>query len=158
MRMYSKDNCSTTTQRRITPIVSKQPVSLNDSCDSTHLPIIQHLKDTIFPEALRKYPPLPFLDRTCTADYRLPGSNVIIEKGVPVYIPLFGLQNDEKYFSEPDKYIPERHQSNVNADHLVFASFGYGPRNCIGEYPTTYNDTSVFLISNEQFKYTFQKY
>lgn len=84
-------------------------------------------------ETLRKYPVLPFLDRRCNADYKIPGSNLVIEKGIPVYIPLFGLHYDEKHFPDPEKYIPERFAQNVNADKLIHFPFGYGPRICIGE-------------------------
>lgn len=34
-----------------------------------------------FPETLRKYPVVPVLNRTCMKDYKIPGSNKIIEKG-----------------------------------------------------------------------------
>lgn len=57
----------------------------------------------------------------------------MIEKGIPVYIPVFGLHYDEKHFPEPEKYIPERFLENVNIDKLIHFPFGYGPRMCIGE-------------------------
>lgn len=81
---------------------------------------------------MRKYPPLPFLDRKCLEDYKIPGTDIIIEKDTPVYIPLLGLQNDEKYFPEPEKFIPERHQENPNGPGLLHIPFGSGPRACIG--------------------------
>ncbi|KAJ8951056.1 hypothetical protein NQ318_003752 [Aromia moschata] len=37
--------------------------------------------DMCFMESLRMFPPLPFLDRRCVADYRIPGTDVIIDKG-----------------------------------------------------------------------------
>ncbi|KAF2887071.1 hypothetical protein ILUMI_19102, partial [Ignelater luminosus] len=86
-------------------------------------------------ETLRKYPVLPFLDRLCIQDYKVPGSDLVIEKGTPVYIPMFGLHYDPEYFPDPDKYDPERF-SDENKNHLpgyTYIPFGEGPRACIGE-------------------------
>ncbi|XP_018561044.1 cytochrome P450 6k1-like isoform X1 [Anoplophora glabripennis] len=86
-------------------------------------------------EALRKYPVLPFLDRRCNEDYKVPGTDLTIEKGMPVYIPLMALHYDEHYFPEPEKYDPERFsESNKhNVNGLYYMPFGEGPRICIGE-------------------------
>ncbi|CAH2013293.1 unnamed protein product [Acanthoscelides obtectus] len=87
-------------------------------------------------ETLRMYPVLPFLDRRCNAEYKLPNSDLVVEKGLPVYIPMFGLHFDEKYFPDPLKYKPERFENGTNVynkDGIVFMPFGEGPRICIGE-------------------------
>lgn len=84
-------------------------------------------------ESLRKYPSLPFLDRICESDYKVPGTDLVIKKGLPVYISLLGIQNDEKYFPNPEKYFPERFKEKVNVDQLVHLPFGFGPRACIGK-------------------------
>ncbi|KAG5898054.1 hypothetical protein JTB14_001761 [Gonioctena quinquepunctata] len=85
-------------------------------------------------ETLRKYPILSFLDRKCNADYELPGTDLVIEKGMPIYIPYMAIQRDEKYFPDPQKYDPERFSGrDHNVDGLVFLPFGAGPRNCLGE-------------------------
>nr|XP_022913663.1 cytochrome P450 6k1-like [Onthophagus taurus] len=86
-------------------------------------------------ETLRKYPVLPFLDRMCNTDYKLPGTDIIIEKGTPVYIPMFGLHYDEKYWNNPQKYDPERFSDEeINKRHqYAYIPFGSGPHNCIGE-------------------------
>nr|XP_023016120.1 cytochrome P450 6k1-like [Leptinotarsa decemlineata] len=85
-------------------------------------------------ETLRKYPVLPFLDRTCNEDYKVPETDFVIEKGTPVFIPIYGLQMDEKYFPSPAKYDPERFSdSKLNENGLIYMPFGDGPRSCIGE-------------------------
>ncbi|KAK4879864.1 hypothetical protein RN001_008010 [Aquatica leii] len=86
-------------------------------------------------ETLRKYPVLPFLDRICMHDYKLPNNDFIIKKGTPVYIPLLGLHYDPKYFSNPETFDPERFSDeNKNSfPSFSYIPFGEGPRNCIGE-------------------------
>ncbi|GJQ85724.1 Cyp6g1 [Trypoxylus dichotomus] len=86
-------------------------------------------------ETLRKYPVLPFLDRVTMMDWKIPGSNITIEKGTPVYIPMFGLHYDAEYFPNPDTFDPERFSEEQINSRPAFAyiPFGSGPRNCIGE-------------------------
>lgn len=86
-------------------------------------------------ETLRKYPVLPFLDRVAVDDYKLPNSDLVIEKGTPVYIPVFGIHYDSEYYPEPEKYDPERFSEENRQKLPTFAHlpFGEGPRNCIGK-------------------------
>jgi len=98
---------------------------------------IQRMKymNMVVCETLRKYPVLPFLDRMCIEDYKIPDSNLVIEKGTPIYIPMFGLHYDEEYFPDPEKYDPERfsEENKSKVPPFVYIPFGEGPRVCIGE-------------------------
>ena len=40
------------------------------------------------------YPPLPFLDREVNRNYQIPDTNIVLEKGTPLYIALEGLHYD----------------------------------------------------------------
>ncbi|KAK0166957.1 hypothetical protein PV327_004421 [Microctonus hyperodae] len=75
-----------------------------------------------------------FLDRVACVDYKVPNSNLIIEKGTPVFIPMMGLHYDPQYFPEPDKYDPERFTENNKKlrKSCVYFPFGEGPHICIG--------------------------
>ncbi|GJQ70003.1 Cyp6g1 [Trypoxylus dichotomus] len=86
-------------------------------------------------ETLRKYPPAPLLLRSCTNDYKIPGSNVTIEKDTSVMIPLMGIHYDPAYFPDPQKFDPQRFsEANLTKIHSCsFLPFGDGPRNCIGK-------------------------
>ncbi|CAG9858086.1 unnamed protein product [Phyllotreta striolata] len=90
--------------------------------------------DMCMKETIRKYPVLPFLDRACTENYKVPGTDVLIEKGTAVIIPMYGFQMDEQYFPDPYKYDPERFREKIDSDKgLIYMPFGEGPRICPGE-------------------------
>uniref|UniRef100_A0A1Q3FK17 Putative cytochrome p450 6d3 n=1 Tax=Culex tarsalis TaxID=7177 RepID=A0A1Q3FK17_CULTA len=89
--------------------------------------------DACVKETLRKYPGLPILNRECTKDFQVPQSKVVIRKGTQVIIPILAYGMDERYFPEPDSYIPERFfEESKNYDDDAYLPFGEGPRNCIG--------------------------
>lgn len=76
------------------------------------------------------------LTRECLTDYKIPGSKTVIPKGTRVLIPLLGLQRDPKYFSNPEKFDPDRF-SDDRKDSITpytYMPFGEGRRACIGKY------------------------
>lgn len=57
-----------------------------------------------------------------------------LKVGDGVWLPCFAIQNDPKYFPNPEKFDPERF-SDENKDKIqpfTYFPFGVGPRNCIG--------------------------
>ncbi|KAK5638185.1 hypothetical protein RI129_012480 [Pyrocoelia pectoralis] len=90
--------------------------------------------DMCVKESLRMHPILGFLDRRCTKTYQIPNTDIVIDKGVPVYVSLYGLHNDPKYFPDPEKYNPERFapENKERLERFAFLPFGEGRRNCIG--------------------------
>ncbi|KAJ8933141.1 hypothetical protein NQ318_003169 [Aromia moschata] len=95
---------------------------------------LKYMKQVI-DEALRKYPPVPFVNRQCVKDYKLPGEDVIVEKGTSVFIPIKGIHYDEEYYENPEVFDPERFtEENKRRRHkFTHLPFGEGPRICIGE-------------------------
>lgn len=87
------------------------------------------------PETLRAHS-IHFLTRTCLKDYRIPGTENIIEEGIQIFIPVMGLHHDEQFYPEPWKFRPERFNEDGSAGknqiNRPYLSFGDGPRNCIG--------------------------
>jgi cytochrome P450 family 6 len=86
-------------------------------------------------ETLRKFPPLPLLDRVAERDYVIPGTDIIIEKGTTVYVPLLGIHMDPEVFPDPEHYDPERfNEENRKARHsFMYLPFGDGPKYCLGK-------------------------
>jgi len=96
--------------------------------------------DLCISETIRKYTVLPILNRECTADYPIPGSDKVIKKGTPIIIPLFSIHRDPEYFPDPMKYDPERFsEENKNYNPVAFMPFGEGPRHCIAQRMGTVN-------------------
>lgn len=89
----------------------------------------------VITEALRLFPPLPFIDRECTKDYIIPNTNITIEKGTAIIISSYGLHRDPKIYPNPDEFDPYRWsaENEQNIIPYTFLSFGEGPRNCIGK-------------------------
>lgn len=90
----------------------------------------------LFAEVLRKHPIVSTLTRMCTKDYKVPGSNVTIDKGVAVFISVLGIHYDEEFYPNPDVLDPERfnEENKAKRPSCTFLPFGEGPRNCIGVY------------------------
>lgn len=66
-------------------------------------------------------------------NYRVPGTNVTIEKGTRIIIPAQAIQNDPEYYSDPERFDPDRFSSEEKKkrDPMAWLGFGDGPRNCI---------------------------
>ncbi|KAG8316328.1 heme binding [Homalodisca vitripennis] len=87
--------------------------------------------DQIIQESQRMYPVLPLLTRECTKDYKIPDSDLTIEKGVLIMIPVVALHHDHQYYPDPEQFKPERFQGNNFKPNSTFLPFGDGPRICI---------------------------
>lgn len=77
-----------------------------DQLSYDHIEKLEYL-DMIISESLRIYPPISFIQRICTKDTVLP-SNVPIEKGTEVIIPIFAIHRNDNFFPVPDLFEPNR--------------------------------------------------
>lgn len=105
--------------------------------DYESLQKMQYL-DQVVCETLRMWPSLPVTDRVCVKDYVYDDGTLSfkMQKGDAISIPIYSFHHDEKYFSEPHRFVPERF-SPENKSNIVpgtYLPFGTGPRNCIGTY------------------------
>ncbi|XP_068629641.1 cytochrome P450 6B2-like [Battus philenor] len=91
-----------------------------------------YLKQTV-KESLRILPPGGYVSRVCTKEYTLPGTDVTIDPGVKIIIPIQAFHMDEKYYDNPDEFKPERFESDAvkQRHNYVYLPFGDGPRKCI---------------------------
>ena len=63
----------------------------------------------------------------------MPNSGLIIEKNVPVYVSINAINQDPKYFSNPQDFIPLRTETKERKKFYESLAFGIGSRSCIGE-------------------------
>ncbi|XP_073954723.1 cytochrome P450 6B2-like [Choristoneura fumiferana] len=91
--------------------------------------------DMCFSEGMRIFPSLGYLMRKCEKPYTIPDTNITIDKGVKVIIPVKSLHADPLYWDKPEEFRPDRfHPDNVSKiSKHVYLPFGEGPRACIGE-------------------------
>lgn len=67
------------------------------------------------------------------------GSNVHVPEGLEVATGIWSLNHTAKYFPEPLAYRPERWipgespETDVSTAKAAFATFSFGPRNCVGK-------------------------
>lgn len=117
---------------------------INSRCDDDGKISYETLNDIsyleqVWNETLRMHAPISFTGRKCTEEVELnyDGQSASIEKDINVYIPIHQLHYDPEFYSEPEKFMPERfdpESGGVKAykDKGVFLPFGDGPRVCLG--------------------------
>ncbi|KAF6804801.1 cytochrome p450 [Colletotrichum sojae] len=101
----------------------------------------------VLDESMRVYPVVPFgLTRVVK-----PGGDHICERYVPggtrVLISQWSIYHDEKYFAQPEEFIPERWLGDPrfeDDDRSALQPFSFGPRNCIGRN-LAYSEMRVIL-------------
>ncbi|XP_059048249.1 cytochrome P450 6B6-like [Achroia grisella] len=92
------------------------------------------LLDMAFKESMRLLPTVGNLNRVCAKQYTIPELNITIDPGVKIIIPIAAIQNDEKYFDNPEEFRPDRFKPEAmkSRHHYTYLPFGEGPRACIG--------------------------
>ena len=86
----------------------------------------------VIEEAMRLYPPVPFMSRAALADDRV--GSIKIPKGSLVTIAPYVLHRHQSLWDEPDAFMPERFlpENRGRIDRFANLPFGAGPRVCIG--------------------------
>ncbi|XP_069675791.1 cytochrome P450 4C1-like [Periplaneta americana] len=96
---------------------------------------LQQMKylEMVLKESLRMYPPIPLVGRRLTQDYKI--GDHVIPAGANLMFFIKGIQNDPRYFPEPDNFDPDRFlpENTKDRDSLSYIPFGYGPRICVGQ-------------------------
>jgi cytochrome P450 len=87
----------------------------------------------VIEEAMRLYPPVPFMSRSALADDRV--GSLKIPKGSLVTIAPYVLHRHRKLWDDPaafdpGRFLPERRGT---IDRFAYLPFGAGPRVCIGQ-------------------------
>jgi cytochrome P450 len=86
----------------------------------------------VIKESMRLYPPAWSLARTVVSEievrgYKIPaGANLVMSQWI--------MHRDPRYFSDPDKFNPDRwlNEATRKLPRFAYFPFGGGPRQCIG--------------------------
>ena len=79
----------------------------------------------ILKEALRLHPPGPLIPRMAREDCTVMGYD--IPKGTNVYINIFAISRDPRYWINPEEFMPERFENNnVNYKGTYFEFIPFG--------------------------------
>jgi cytochrome P450 len=86
----------------------------------------------VIDEAIRLYPPAPYMSRAAINDDRI--GNLEIPAGSIVAIAPYVLHRHKKLWDRPDVFRPERFlpEERGRIDRFAYLPFGAGPRVCIG--------------------------
>lgn len=87
--------------------------------------------DAVIKESLRLHPPVGSNFRMCVKKYPVPGTNIILQPGENVIIPVLAIHTDPDIYPEPSKFLPERWLTDSTRRPCTWLPFGDGPRMCI---------------------------
>ncbi|HEY8380676.1 MAG TPA: cytochrome P450 [Microvirga sp.] len=86
----------------------------------------------VIEEAMRLYPPVPFMSRAAVEDDRI--GDLKIPKGSIVTVAPYVLHRHRTLWDDPGAFIPDRFlpENRGAIDRFAYLPFGIGPRVCIG--------------------------
>lgn len=135
-------------------------------------------------ETLRMYPEPPLLIRRCRTENKLPkggGREATVIRGMDIFLGLYNLHRDERFWPEPNEFRPERWDEaysnpdipewggydpakwqNTNflypnevATDFAYLPFGGGARKCVGDEFATLEATVTLAMVLRRFDFEF---
>ncbi|KAJ8754909.1 hypothetical protein K2173_015421 [Erythroxylum novogranatense] len=100
--------------------------------DDSEIRELKFLKSVVL-ETMRLHPPLPLVPRECRSSCEIAGYHIPVK--TKVLINTWAIGRDPKYWTEPEKFYPERflHSStDLKGNDFEFIPFGAGRRVCPG--------------------------
>ena len=102
----------------------------------------------VFNEALRLYPPVPIIPRMAYEEFTL--DRYPVAPGTVILICPWVTQRDERFFSEAERFRPERWLDGPDPRRYSYLPFSAGPRTCIGQgFATTESILAIARISQD---------
>ena len=143
---------------------------------------MQYLR-LVVAETLRMYPEPPLLIRRCRTENDLPrggGRDATVIRGMDIFLSLYNLHRDGRFWPEPDVFQPERwltkysnpevqgwagydpekwintmlYPNEVSSD-FSYLPFGGGPRKCVGDEFATLEATVTLAMVLRRFEFDF---
>jgi cytochrome P450 len=143
---------------------------------------MQYLR-LVVAETLRMYPEPPLLIRRCRTENDLPkggGRDATVIRGMDIFLSLYNLHRDGRFWPEPDEFRPERwltkyanpdvpewagydpekwmgnmlYPNEISSD-FAYLPFGGGPRKCVGDEFATLEATVTLAMVLRRFEFEF---
>ncbi|XP_045708098.1 cytochrome P450 4A11-like, partial [Phyllostomus hastatus] len=83
-------------------------------------------------EALRLYPPVPFVGRELSRPVTFPDGRSL-PRGIKISLSIYGLHHNPKVWSNPEVFDPSRFAPGSDLHSHALLPFSRGSRNCIGK-------------------------
>jgi cytochrome P450 len=112
-------------RREVARVVGQRAPSMAD------LPELTFTR-AVLDETLRLFPPAWALARVSLQDRAL--AEFVCKAGTEVVIAPWIMHRDQRFFTEPELFRPERWLSKTELPRCVYLPFGAGPRVCIGHH------------------------
>jgi cytochrome P450 len=121
--------------------------------DASHMGKLEYL-EMIVKESLRKHPSAGGTGRVLEEDYDYNG--LLLPKGSKIFCSAVTMHNNEKYYPEPEKFIPERFTKEAIKQRPAgsYLPFSRGPRDCIGKNLAMAEELIVLSTLLKQFDFT----
>ena len=112
--------------------------------------------DMIARETMRLYPPAYAVGREAIEDTEIAGYRV--PKGSQVFAFQWATQRDERFFEQPNEFIPERwnSESTQQLHKYAYFPFGGGPRQCIGNYFAMMEIVLVMATIGQRYRFSLE--
>ena len=98
--------------------------------------------DMVIHETLRLHAPVGLNTRSCTEDYKLPGTEVTVRRGDLLTFSVSGIHRDPEHYSHPDQFYPDHFSKEEKAARHPYVSLSSIAPN-FGSFPDTPSRPSV---------------
>jgi len=105
-------------------------------------------------EAMRLYPPIHVIGREALVDTEIQGFHC--PKGTTLLMPAWAVHRDERYFQNPDAFLPERWRDGFEKQlpKCAYFPFSAGPRTCPGSNFAMLQMKLVIAMIAQKFQFT----
>lgn len=113
--------------------------------------------DMVWSELLRLHAPFALNERLCTKDFTFKNDKTHVKfvKGDHLWFPTLSYHRDPNYWSDPEKFDPERfsEENKMNINAAYYIPFGSGPRQCIANRFSLLEGKVAFYYLLKDFKF-----
>jgi cytochrome P450 len=108
-----------------------------------------------FDEAMRLYPPAPFLTRMARKDDRF--GLAFVPAGGYLFLNLYALHRHRLLWEQPDSFKPERFmdRASANIGKYQYLPFGVGHRTCIGGHFAVLEATIILVLTLRRYRFEY---